>query len=83
MNKTGILPREITQKESSVILVSVVPLGCSTCMLVVPCIQKDFSGNAYVETELSFGLKDQEMIFKVGTTWHEVRGLNCFNYINT
>ena len=29
-------------------------------------ILKHFSGNAYVETYLSFGLKDQEMIFKVG-----------------
>ena len=29
-------------------------------------IQEHFSGCAYVETELSFGLKEQEMIFKVG-----------------
>ena len=29
-------------------------------------ILKHFSGYAYVETYLSFGLKDQEMIFKVG-----------------
>ena len=75
----------VADRNHSVRIICNLSVSCTSCLLYLyAChvIQKHSSGNAYLETDLSFGLKDQEMIFKVGsTTWHEVRVLICsFNY---